>query len=130
MIRCFSKPSSIIFDGFVGSGTTLEVAQDLGRRWIGCDINKGAIQTTSKRLQRIISKQKVVTENTSKQTRVIDFETEEVSKCMTFGHYKVNNYDLQILQAEAIGLVISYLGIEKNKTDNFFDGLIGKNLVK
>jgi DNA modification methylase len=28
--------------------TTL--AQKVGRRWIGCDINQGAIQTTTKRL--------------------------------------------------------------------------------
>ncbi len=29
----------------------------LGRRWIGCDINKGAIQTTAKRLQGVIAEQ-------------------------------------------------------------------------
>ncbi|GAI08501.1 unnamed protein product, partial [marine sediment metagenome] len=44
----------LVLDCFCGSGTTLAVAQKLGRRWIGCDINKGAIQITSKRLQKII----------------------------------------------------------------------------
>ena len=33
---------SVILDCFIGSGTTAAVAQKLGRRWIGCDINKGA----------------------------------------------------------------------------------------
>ena len=33
------------------------MAQKLGRRWIAADINKGAIQTTAKRLQGIIQEQ-------------------------------------------------------------------------
>ena len=33
------------------------MAQKLGRRWIGCDINKGAIQTTAKRLQAVMAEQ-------------------------------------------------------------------------
>ena len=36
-----------VLDCFCGSGTTLAVAQKLGRRWIGCDINLG-YQTTTK----------------------------------------------------------------------------------
>lgn len=54
VILSASKEESIIFDCFMGSGTTQLVAQKLNRRWIGCDINKGAIQTTSKRLQKLI----------------------------------------------------------------------------
>jgi DNA modification methylase len=45
-------------DCFMGSGTTCVVAQKLGRRWIGCDINTGAINTTIKRLNNIIEEQK------------------------------------------------------------------------
>ena len=52
IIKASSNEDSIIFDCFMGSGTTQAVAQKLGRRWIGSDINKGAIQTTSKRLQK------------------------------------------------------------------------------
>ena len=37
-------------DVFAGSGTTLAVAEKLGRRWIGCDIGKLAIYTIQKRL--------------------------------------------------------------------------------
>src|SRR5262249_59960826 len=35
---------------FCGSGTTLEAAEKLGRRWIGCDLSRFAIHTTRKRL--------------------------------------------------------------------------------
>jgi hypothetical protein len=41
-----------VLDGFSGSGTTAAVAQRLGRRFIACDVNPGAIQTTVRRLRR------------------------------------------------------------------------------
>ena len=34
-----SKPGDIVLDPFFGSGTTGEVAQNLGRSWIGCELN-------------------------------------------------------------------------------------------
>lgn len=34
-----SRPGDIVFDPFLGSGTTAQVAQDLGRQWIGCELN-------------------------------------------------------------------------------------------
>ena len=34
-----SRSSDIVFDPFFGSGTTGEVAQRLGRKWIGCELN-------------------------------------------------------------------------------------------
>ena len=54
VIKASSDPDDIVLDCFLGSGTTAAVAQKLGRRWIGADINKGAIQTTIKRLQGVI----------------------------------------------------------------------------
>ena len=45
-----SNPGSLVFDCFMGSGTTQAVAMKLGRRFIGADINLGSIQTTTKRL--------------------------------------------------------------------------------
>jgi len=40
----------IVMDIFTGSGTTLAVAEKLGRKWIGADLGKFAIHTTRKRL--------------------------------------------------------------------------------
>lgn len=45
-----TNPGDLVFDCFMGSGTTQAVAMKLGRRFIGADINLGAIQTTTKRL--------------------------------------------------------------------------------
>ena len=50
LIKASSNPGDIVFDCFMGSGTTQTVAMKLGRRFIGADINLGAIQTTTKRL--------------------------------------------------------------------------------
>jgi DNA modification methylase len=105
VIKASSNPEHLVLDCFIGSGTTCAVAQRLGRRWIGVDVNKGAIQVTSKRLQKIIKGQ-------SRDRRY-----------STFAVYKVNNYDLRILKTEAKELAIQQYGITKVKTDTFFDGL-------
>jgi adenine-specific DNA-methyltransferase len=50
IILASSNPGDIVSDFFCGSGTTLAVAEKLGRRWIGSDLSKFAIQVTRKRL--------------------------------------------------------------------------------
>jgi adenine-specific DNA-methyltransferase len=50
IITASSKPGSLVADFFCGSGTTMAVAEKLGRRWIGCDLGRYAIHTTRKRL--------------------------------------------------------------------------------
>lgn len=50
IIEACSDKEDLIMDVFAGSGTTLAVAEKLGRRWIGCDIGKLAIYTIQKRL--------------------------------------------------------------------------------
>ena len=35
-----SRPGDTVFDPFLGSGTTGEVATRLGRRWLGCELNE------------------------------------------------------------------------------------------
>lgn len=126
IVEAGSNSNNIVLDCFVGSGTTAAVAQKLGRRWIGCDINKGAIQTTSKRLQDVISNQ--IEELKKKDEQL--FKEEEGKKHFSFATYKVNDYDLQLLHTEAIELAAEHIGIKRTKTDKFFDGLHGKNLVK
>ncbi len=50
IIKASSNEGNLVLDCFVGSGTTAAVAEKLGRRWIGVDIGRFAIQTTRKRL--------------------------------------------------------------------------------
>jgi len=50
IINASSNEGDLVADFFVGSGTTLSVAEKLGRKWIGSDLGKFAIHTTRKRL--------------------------------------------------------------------------------
>jgi adenine-specific DNA-methyltransferase len=50
IIRASSRPGDIVADFFCGSGTTLAVAEKLGRRWIGVDLGRYAIHVARKRL--------------------------------------------------------------------------------
>ena len=50
LVAASSRPGSLVADFFCGSGTTLAVAEKLGRRWIGCDLGRWAIHVTRKRL--------------------------------------------------------------------------------
>jgi len=50
IIKASSDENDIVCDFFCGSGTTLAVAEKLGRKWIGSDLGKFAIHTSRKRL--------------------------------------------------------------------------------
>ncbi len=60
IIKSSSNENDIVCDFFCGSGTTLAVAEKLGRKWIGTDLGKFAIHTTRKRMisvQRILKQE-------------------------------------------------------------------------
>ena len=50
ILSASSNPGDLVADFFCGSGTTLAVAEKLGRKWIGCDLGRFAIHTSRKRL--------------------------------------------------------------------------------
>lgn len=50
LIRTSSNEGDLVADFFCGSGTSLVVAKELGRNYLGCDINPRAIEITNKRL--------------------------------------------------------------------------------
>ena len=105
IIKASSNEDSIIFDCFAGSGTTAVVAERLGRRWIVADLNKGAIQTTVKRIQTKIDEPSGV------------------------AHYRVNNYDANT-DLEFRPIVMKKYGVETDRKDLFFDGTLDGTLVK
>ncbi|MDI9336759.1 MAG: site-specific DNA-methyltransferase, partial [Gammaproteobacteria bacterium] len=50
IIKASSKQGDLVADFFCGSGTTLAVAEKLGRKWIGADWGRFGIHTTRKRI--------------------------------------------------------------------------------
>ncbi len=114
IIKASSNEGDLILDCFCGSGTTLAVAQKLGRRWIGCDINLGAVQTTTKRLNQIIQEQ-------SKE--------HNFAGSKSFKVLNVNEYDLFKNEMEAKEIIMDMYGIEPVKR-SYFDGELDNKFVK
>ncbi|MEX0717869.1 MAG: site-specific DNA-methyltransferase [Planctomycetaceae bacterium] len=137
ILQAASNPGDLVLDCFLGSGTTAAVAQNLGRRWIGCDINKGAIQTTVKRLRGIVAEQIAEARKRAADARqgaLIETDDEQSAppKPCAFGFtvWRVNDYDLQIQHNEAVNLACEHIGVERTRSDGYFDGTLGKRLVK
>jgi adenine-specific DNA-methyltransferase len=118
IIKGHSNPGDIVFDFFMGSGTTQAVAMKLGRRFIGADINLGAIQTTTKRLIKVAEelRQKPLDPNTKYYT---GFEV-----------YNVNHYDIFRNPVQAKELLIEALEIQKLEFSTVFDGEKDGRMVK
>jgi len=112
-----SNPGDLIFDCFMGSGTTQAIAMKLGRRFIGADINLGAIQTTMKRLLKI------------KKEIDASLETSE-KKYTSFKIFNVNNYDFFNNPVQAKELLIEALGIQKHNSNSCYDGTKEGRMVK
>lgn len=53
IIIASSNEGDLVSDFFCGSGTTLSVAEKLGRRWIGVDLGRYAIHVSRKRLIQV-----------------------------------------------------------------------------
>lgn len=130
IILSCSNPGDLVLDCFIGSGTTAAVAQKLGRRWIGCDINKGAIQTTAKRLQGVMREQAQAQAATTQGELVPNDDAPAAPAQLAFSIWRVNDYDLHIQHNEAVELACQHLGITRTRTDPFFDGTRGTMLAK
>lgn len=121
IIEASSQPGDIVFDCFMGSGTTQAVAMKLGRRFIGADINLGAIQTTTKRLLAVAK------ELEDGQTSM---ESSGDIKYTGFEVYNVNNYDFFRNPVEARDLLISALEIQPFPQSDVWDGELDGRMVK
>jgi|SRR5690554_2044219 len=95
LIKAMSPVNGLVFDFFMGSGTTQAVAHKEGRRFIGADINLGAVTTTVKRLIGIDA---------------------------SFEVYNVNNYDVFRNPVEAKRLLIDALEIQSLENYSLYDG--------
>ncbi len=89
IIRASSNPGDLVLDCFAGSGTTLAVAEKLGRRWIGVDCGKLAIYTMQKRLLNIAESKDLEDPNKKK---------EYGKPCKPFTLYNAGLYDYQMIK--------------------------------
>ena len=68
IIKACSNEGDVVADFFSGGGTTVAVAEKLGRRWIGCDVSRIAVSVARDRIQQIYS-QKAGVEPVNKQAK-------------------------------------------------------------
>lgn len=104
IIQASSNPGDLVFDAFMGSGTTQAVAMKLGRRFLGCDINLGAIHTTVSRLNDIAK-------DIAKPKPQLLGESAQPAPYTAFEVYTVNNYDVFRNEVEAKPLLLDALGV-------------------
>ncbi len=95
IIKTATNEGDLVFDCFMGSGTTQSTASKLKRRFIGADINLGSIQTTTKRLAKI----------------GVNFEV-----------FNVNNYDVFRNPVEAKELLLEALEVQPLGSTTIYDG--------
>lgn len=79
IIKASTNEGDIVFDCFMGSGTTQAVAMKFGRKFIGVDINKTSIQTATKRLLNVRESSSADSSYTGFQVYNMD-ETSDFSK--------------------------------------------------
>lgn len=123
LISASTNPGDLVFDCFMGSGTTQAVAMKLGRRFIGADINLGAVDTTVKRLLKI---QKELAE----KDKELDLTEDNTQLYTGFEVYNVNNYDVFRNPTEAKDLLIKALELQPLPGNDLYDGEKDGRMVK
>lgn len=107
LVLAFSNENDLVADFFMGAGTLPQAARKHNRRFIGSDINYGAIQTSVKRLSGNI----------------------EGVDPVCFSVFNVNNYDLFRNPLEAKELITSAFEITPVK-NSIYDGEKDGRMVK
>lgn len=149
IIRSSSNPGDIIFDCFMGSGTTQSVAMKLGRRFIGADINLGAVQITTKRLiqvgQEVDAKARAGSQQQQQGLLLaaedgtdMEEEGEEAAGAAPqptvfytgFEVYNVNHYDIFRNPVQAKELLCEALEVQPLGPGAVFDGTKDGRMVK
>jgi len=118
IVQSACPAGGIVLDFFMGSGTTQAVAMKLGRRFIGADINLGAIQTTAKRLIEVAHELNQVPINS------------DLKKFNGFEIFNVNHYDIFRNPVQAKELLIEALEVQHLEFSTVFDGEKDGRMVK
>lgn len=83
IIKASTKEGDLIMDFFGGSGTSMAVAEKLGRRWITCDLGKLSYLTMQKRILQI------------QDSKSLEYKTKKYNKkAKSFISCKLGMYDL------------------------------------
>jgi len=134
MIKASSNKGGVVLDSFCGCGTSLAVAQRLGRHWIGIDISPTAIKLVERRLNKIGAiKEKTyttvntpTTDNDLKAFKPFEFQNWVIDE-MGASHSKqkvgdmgLDGYFIKDLWHEEAGIQVKQSdSVGRNVVDNF-----------
>lgn len=125
LVEWLTEPHDIVFDCFMGSGTTQAVAMKLGRRFIGADINLGAVQTTTKRLIAVAAGLQ------NSQHKLMRSDDEAIAVFYRgFEVCNVNYYDIFRNPVEAKDILLQALEINRLQAGHLFDGEKDGRMIK
>lgn len=123
IIKSCTDEGDIVFDCFMGSGTTQEASLKLGRKFLGSDINLGAVQITTKRLLNNLKQ-------IDSKKEQLNLEEEKIKKYSGFSVYNVNHYDVFRNPVQAKELLIEALEIQPLAFNTIYDGEKDGRMVK
>jgi DNA modification methylase len=89
IIKASSNPGDLVLDPFVGGGTTVAVADKLGRHWIGIDQSVQAVKVTELRLQK---QQDLLSDPFSVHLYKYDYDTLRYQDSFEFEEWIVRQY--------------------------------------
>ena len=115
IIRASTNPGDLVLDCFVGSGTTAVAAMASGRRFVGADINLGAVNLTVQRVDSALA-------TTS--------QPQNDAQSSGFSLYNVNHYDIFRNPIQARELLLEALEVQKLEFSTVFDGEKDGRMVK
>lgn len=126
IIVASSNPGDVVLDPFCGCGTTIAVAHQLGREWIGIDISPTAVNLMKRRMDKLGVTAKAeglpVTEADLKDLRPFEFQNWVIQRVLgthsprKSGDMGIDGYSffeqlpIQVKQSERVG---------RNVVDNF-----------
>ncbi len=96
-----TNPGDIVADFFCGCGTTLAVAQMLGRKWIGCDVSPTALKLVKQRLEKCGA--------TSVEMVNVPKTVEEIK---TMKPFEFQNYVVDLIQGTHTPKLVGDYGID------------------
>lgn len=114
VVETFSNEGDLVFDCFMGSGTTQIAAMNLKRKFLGADINLASVQITCKRLLDAIKANESLIE----------------APRAGFELLNVNNYEIFRNPIQAKEMLMEALEINKLDNSSIFDGEKDGRLVK
>ncbi len=99
IIETSSPLGGLVADVFCGSGTTLVAAEQLGRRWLGCDLGRFAVHTARKRLLGVPDVKPFMVQNLGKYERQLwqeaEFGESATARTAAYRKFILNLYHAQ-----------------------------------